>query len=181
MTTGEDDLIINAGHKASLVQRVTSFVLTLVWWALWIYLCLPALAFVSVAVSGEQLLPYHVDTSNRQHYLDLLLNYALVIVLFGGALVLWSRINLWRFAGVERRKPVPSVSLTDLAADVGISVEELARARESQVMVVYHGKEGGIAEIHPSIPLETVAPATTTTEPSLSPVSSAKILPINGH
>lgn len=139
-----DVLIIRAAHNMSWLQRLVSRLLTVLWWLLWVYLWLPALAFACLLIWGEQLLPVAVRIDQLPDHLAVLGRYALLVCLFGGGLVLWSRINYWRFSGEEQRSAIDSITLEDIAADLGLAPQLLREGQGGKVVVVHHNPEGGI-------------------------------------
>lgn len=148
-----EGLIIQAAHNMSALQRLLSWLLTLLWWLVWLYLWLPALAFVCYLIWGREVLPVSIRTLDAPAHLTLLSEYGLFIALFGLCLVLWSRVNYWRFSGKRQRSRIPDVTLEMLAADLGVAPAELSNGRAAKVMVVHHCEEGGIARIETVTPL----------------------------
>lgn len=161
-----DVLIIRAAHNMSWLQRLVSRLLTVLWWLLWVYLWLPALAFACLLIWGEQLLPVTVRIDQLPDHLAVLGRYALLVCLFGGGLLLWSRINYWRFSGEEQRGEIDNVTLEEMAADLGLAPQLLRAGRAGKVVVVHHNPEGGIHHLDILLPL----PASTValTEPAVA-------------
>ncbi|PXX40144.1 poly-beta-1,6-N-acetyl-D-glucosamine biosynthesis protein PgaD [Aquitalea magnusonii] len=166
-----DVLIIRAAHNMSWLQRLLSRLLTVLWWLLWVYLWLPALAFFCLLIWGEQLLPVTVRIDQLPGHLLALGRYALLVCLFGGGLVLWSRINYWRFSGEEQRGAIANVTLLDMAADLGLEPALLQAGQAGKVVVVHHNPEGGIHHLDILQPL----PAGTATPPEPALTMSASL------
>jgi len=151
-----DALIIRAGHNMTWLQRLVSRLLTVLWWILWVYLWLPALAFVCLLIWGEHWLPVTVQLDQLPQHLEVLGTYALFVGLFGGGLVLWSRINYWRFSGEEQRAPIASLTLEEIAADLGLDASMLRQGQAGKIVVVHHNPEGGIHHLDIQLPLAAV-------------------------
>ncbi|TDR76621.1 poly-beta-1,6-N-acetyl-D-glucosamine biosynthesis protein PgaD [Paludibacterium purpuratum] len=154
------DLIIEARHVLTLRQRALSWLLTLLGWGIWCYLWLPALALALVLNFDPDIQP---GSGNLRESLDILLIYGSIAVGLGGALVLWSRINLWRFSGMDRRSPIANASLAEIADDLALSFSMLKSGQEGKIVVVHHGPEGGIIGIDVALPLH--APSTDMKSP----------------
>ncbi|QOZ85037.1 MULTISPECIES: poly-beta-1,6-N-acetyl-D-glucosamine biosynthesis protein PgaD [Chromobacterium] len=142
-----DGLIIQASHNMSALQRLLSWLMTLVCWLAWLYLWLPALAYVGYLIWGRDVLPAALRAEDAPEHLDKLRDYGLEIALIGLCLLLWSRINYWRFTGKQKRSPIPNVALEKLAEDLGLPPDELREGQAAKVAVVHHCDEGGIARI----------------------------------
>lgn len=154
------DLIIEDPALQSTGQKVLYGTLTVVFWALWIYLWLP---LVTLAGWGLGLFQF-VDVMGVRDGLralgQLLWIYLLVIAVMGGALILWANYNRLRFAGRERRT-------SRLAEHSSPHVARALGKRETVVLlwqnqktlrVSHHGDgrialvETGAAALHPVPP-----------------------------
>ncbi|MBV8047396.1 MAG: poly-beta-1,6-N-acetyl-D-glucosamine biosynthesis protein PgaD [Paludibacterium sp.] len=147
------DLIIEARHILTRRQRALSWLLTLLGWAGWCYLLLPALAVVLFWVFGRDILSVGGDMHRLSENVDILRLYLLIAGTLGGLLVFWSRINLWRFAGVDRRNPIANASIAEIADDLELSAAMLQHGQGGKIVVVHHGAEGGIIGIDVVLPL----------------------------
>jgi len=74
-------------------------------------------------------------------------SYAGVWACVGVALVVWARVNYWRFSTHEQRHRVPDVTADELAVDLGVPADDLRGGRLARVMLVHHLPAGGIERI----------------------------------
>jgi|GEM_PF-2709966 len=169
MKNRDESLIISAAHHMTWLQRLSSRLLTLLWWLLWIYLWLPALAVACLLIWGEQLLPVEVRLDQLPGHLEVLGRYAFFIGLFGGGLVLWSRINYWRFSGEEQRSAIGDVTLEEIATDQGLPAHVLEQGRNGKIVIVHHDAQGGIH--HLDIIMTVAAGPVAPPEPGVSNAS----------
>lgn len=140
--------IIRVAGNATPVQHLTSVLLTALGWGIWFYLWWPGLVALARMLQLELYLPAGAQPpDDADDYLELLLVYATVVALSGGALVLWARSNYWRFTGLERRRRAPDVPAATLAAAAGLDEAMLRQAWGAQVMTVHHHGDGRVAYV----------------------------------
>lgn len=134
------DLIIEE-RGLGLRRRLVSWLLATAGWGLWAYLVLPGLwQLVSLAWHPAARSAEAGSLQSLQHYL-------LVALALGGGLVAWSLINFWRFAGVERRRPIADVPVEKLANDLELPSGVLRHGRDARVMIVHHDRDGAIDRV----------------------------------
>jgi biofilm PGA synthesis protein PgaD len=142
-------LIIERPELQSRPQRVVSAGMTAVFWAMWAYLWLPAVALLGWALGFERFYEEMVRREGLGRVLELLGWYAAVIALLAGSLVLWATYNYLRFRGVERRQSQRPVGLDGLAAFARIEPARLLLWQQARVMTVTHDDDGAIAGVEP--------------------------------
>ena len=153
MPISKQDLIIDARHVLTRRRRLVSWLLTLLGWCAWFYLWLPAFDLLRSWLIGHAVLSIDPGLSRLAQSLTVLEIYLLVAALLGGALILWSRVNYWRFAGVERRSTIADAPLEELAGAAALPVSLLQRGCQAQILVVHHQKDGEISGIDVLSPL----------------------------
>ena len=107
----QEDLIINRPDWLSKGQQVTAVGATLFFWFALFYLWQPAISLVAWAFNVKLFYSHMVVLGGYETFLSVWMNYALVIAIMGGSLLLWARINQWRFRGRERRNLLRSQRL----------------------------------------------------------------------
>lgn len=127
--------IIHAHHTLSRWRRWLSWSMTLLCWVLWLFLWWPVVAFLLGA-----------SWTTHPHWFSLR-GYAAVAAALGALLVLWARVNLWRFRAHEQRRLVRDVTPEELARDLGLTQTALLRGRSARILVVHHYPAGGIASL----------------------------------
>jgi biofilm PGA synthesis protein PgaD len=117
---------------------------TVLFWALWIYLWLPVLAAIGWLLGIK--IAYH-EMVMRQGYIELVHQlglYAFIIFCLGGSLLIWAYYNYFRFRGIERRKERPRVTLEETSARCMIAPEELRRWASAPRLVIHHSDDGRV-------------------------------------
>lgn len=129
-------LIINRPDLVPSGQKLTAWSITLVFWGALLYLWQPLLSILAWGLNIRLFYNHMILLGGYQTFLNLLTIYLSVIATLGGALVLWARVNQWRFRGRERRR---DIGLTDMALfceEMGIAPDDLTRVGECRVVVV---------------------------------------------
>ncbi len=139
--------IIARPELQSRQQRGLYGALTLVFWAFWIYLWLPVLALLAWALGLQQAYKYMIVLDGYREVLRLAGIYSLIILLLGGALVLWAIYNIIRFRGVENRKAALPVTPVEIGRHFGQSPALVADWQTQQRISVTHDDNGSIAII----------------------------------
>ena len=139
--------LIERPDLQSRSQRTLYGALTLVFWALWLYLWVPLLALLAWSLGVQQAYKYMVVLGGYRDVLNLLGFYALVILLLGGGLVLWAVYNIIRFRGVERRTAAPPVTPAESGREFGQDPAAVARWQSAQRLYVTHDERGRIARV----------------------------------
>ncbi len=115
-------LIIHRPHLQSNVNRSMHRALTLIAWALYMYLWLPlvtlALWWISTHLGYQELIetPGVIDAA-------LFLVPIKAAIVAAVLLIGWAEYNRWRFQGHERRHPQPNVTPADSAGVLGATAD----------------------------------------------------------
>lgn len=115
--------------------------LTLIGWMAFLYLFgTGILAILRGAADGPQasLVPTFLPT------LGTLSTYAVIALVNAGILVGWAVYNQRRFAGLDRRKPIESAGITQIARSFSVTVSEVSRLRAAKAVTVHHDAGGGL-------------------------------------
>jgi biofilm PGA synthesis protein PgaD len=138
------DFIIDKPQWQTARQRAVFGTVTVLFWALWIYLWLPVLAIIGwllgIKIAYREMVIKHGYVQLVQ---DLGL-YALVILCLGGSLLLWAYYNYFRFRGVERRQERPRVTLEETGLRFQVEAGELRRWTLAPRLVMHHGADGRV-------------------------------------
>ncbi|HMD75532.1 MAG TPA: poly-beta-1,6-N-acetyl-D-glucosamine biosynthesis protein PgaD [Steroidobacteraceae bacterium] len=141
-------LIIDRPGLQTARQRLFFGSMTVVFWALWIYLWLPILAVIGWAL-GFKIAYYEMVVKNGYvGLLHLLGFYATVILCLGASLLLWAYYNLARFRGVMRRKSIPSSSSPSIAERYRVEPEVLAAWMRARRLVLHHDADGQLMPVN---------------------------------
>jgi len=128
-------------------QRTLYGVLTLGFWVFWFYLWLPFLALLAWSLGVQQAYKYMVVLGGYHAVLTLLGIYSLIILLLGGALVLWAIYNILRFGGVENRTAALPVTPVEIGQYFSQDPEAVARWQTQQRLYVMHDRDGRIDRV----------------------------------
>jgi biofilm PGA synthesis protein PgaD len=138
------DFIIDKPQWQTARQRAVFGSVTVLFWALWIYLWLPVLAvlgwLLGIDITYREMVIKH-GYVELVHDLGL---YAFVICCLGGSLLIWAYYNYFRFRGVERRKERARVTVEETGGRFQIAPEELRRWTQAPRLVIHHGPDGRV-------------------------------------
>lgn len=142
----QEDLIINRPDWVTRGQQVTAVGTTLFFWFALLYLWQPVISLIAWAFNVKLFYSHMVVLGGYETFLDVWKNYALVIALMGGSLIVWARINQWRFRGAERRKFIPVSDINDVAETFGVTPEQLQELRMMKNVVLDIDEESRVEE-----------------------------------
>src|SRR5690625_5279565 len=117
MTASE--LIIDQPHLVRPGQKATALGVTLLFWGMLLYLWQPLISLVAWGFNIRLFHSHMIILGGYQALVDQLLPYALVIACLGTALLLWARLQQWRFSGEGRRRASPEVKPAAMAEHFG--------------------------------------------------------------
>lgn len=99
-----DDVIIRSPDRLRLPHHLTSASLTVFFWSILIWLCQPVFTlaawYFNFSVAKDQM----ADEQGWQALTSLAAAYGSSIVVICSALLIWARIQQWRFRGKEKRR-----------------------------------------------------------------------------
>jgi len=139
--------LIERSDLQSPRQRTLYGALTLAFWAFWFYLWLPLLALLAWTLGVQQAYKYMIVLQGYQDVIRLFGLFCLVVLLLGGALVVWALYNIIRFRGVERRVDALPVTFAEIGRDFGQDPKNVAHWQSEQRLYVTHDQEGRIAKV----------------------------------
>ncbi len=125
-------LIIDEKALLSSSEQLAAKGITLAFWFALFYLWQPLISMVAWFFNIKLFYDHMIILGGYRGFLDIVALYALVICLLGGALILWGKINQWRFRGKERRSPQPEATIDEMADYFAVNPEELAKWQEYQ-------------------------------------------------
>jgi len=146
-TASPRPLIIERPDLQSRSQRLISTTLTAFFWALWIYLWLPAVALLGWWLGATRFYEEMVRLEGYKPLVELLGWYALCIAALAGSLICWAVYNLVRFRGRERRKARPLVRVAQVAEHVGVEPDTLLVWQRARILRVMHDEAGRIESV----------------------------------
>lgn len=132
----QEDLIIDRPEWVSKGQRLSALGVTLFFWFALLYLWQPAISLLAWAFNIKLFYSHMVVLGGYEIFLDTWLRYLLVILLLGGSLILWAKINEWRFRGVDRRKGISQTEDLAICQTFAITEEDLKQWRTMKNIVL---------------------------------------------
>ena len=127
---GKHPLIIEEPDSLRLPHKITAVGLTLLFWGILIYLWQPLISMVAWALNIKLFYNHMIVLGGYHNFLALVVDYLIVIGIMGGVLIIWARINLWRFRGKERRKRPADATTEELAQYFEVSAQEMEQWRQ---------------------------------------------------
>ena len=149
-----EKLIINEPRLVPSGQKLTAWGITLFFWAALLYLWQPLLSLIAWGLNINLFYNHMILLGGYKTFVHLLLFYVLVISVLSGGLILWARINQWRFRGRERRHGIDATDLLGMCIDFGVASDSRALAVASPVVMVHFATDGKIAAL---VPAESVS------------------------
>jgi len=144
MDSSSRPLIIERSELQGKGQRVIYGGITLGFWLLWVYICLPLVSLLAWALGFNLLYTQMVLYGGYDGLLRVLGLYLLIIAILGGSLLLWAFYNYFRFRGVERRRASQVVNIDRQCARLGLKPAHLMQWQMSKRLVVHHGSRCNI-------------------------------------
>ena len=141
-------LVINHPELVRPGQRLTAMGITLFFWAVLLYLWQPLLSLIAWGFNIRLFYNHMIVLGGYHAFVELLQFYAMVVACLGGALILWARINQWRFRGRDRRRGSAETDAQALCATFGLQREALDQARACDNLTVTLAEDGSIQELH---------------------------------
>lgn len=139
-----DHLIINRPDWVRPGEKLTALGITLLFWGALLYLWQPLLSILAWGLNIHLFYNHMIVMGGYHAFLDLLVFYAIVIAILGGGLILWARINQYRFRGKDRRRGEFFTDDARLCQDFGIDAEQLQQLRETAHVTILLSPEGRI-------------------------------------
>lgn len=142
-----DHLIINRPDLVAPGQKYTALGITLLFWGALLYLWQPLISVLAWGLNIRLFYNHMILLGGYQAFVQLLSEYLQVVLVLGGGLIVWARINLWRFRGKERRRSLDPTNMVKLQQDFGVSADDLNAARNSQIVKISITNEGKISNM----------------------------------
>ncbi|MCY1220374.1 Biofilm PGA synthesis protein PgaD [compost metagenome] len=137
-----DHMIIRT--RRAPLRRAFDAVLTALAWIGFFYLFASGIRDILMEASAGPDVPFW---SAMMPTMGTLSVYVLVGVFNGVVLLVWALYNQVRFAGMDRRKPLPPLGGDELVASFGLPGQGLEALQQAKVAVIDHDHDGGIAGV----------------------------------
>ena len=139
-------LIIERPELQTWRQRSLYGLITLLVWVLWVYLWTPLLSLLAWALGVrvfvvEMLLPANMT------YMQELFLYGQLVFLMLVVMLAWSRYNIWRFRGMDRRKHQGPLTAEDEAAYYEIDSALIRQLRNADSAIVHYDENDRLVRV----------------------------------
>ncbi|HZP87726.1 MAG TPA: poly-beta-1,6-N-acetyl-D-glucosamine biosynthesis protein PgaD [Burkholderiales bacterium] len=146
--TAPSELIIEDPELQTTGQKVLYATLTVVFWAVWIYLWLPLITLAGWAFGVQRFVDVMLVQDGWVTLRDVLAFYLITIAIMGGTLIVWATYNRVRFTGRERRvSTVAEPSSVRLAKTLGAPESTVRGWQTEKCLCVTHDAQGRIGTI----------------------------------
>ncbi len=142
-----EELIINRADWVLRHQKYTAAGITLFFWAALLYMWQPALSLIAWALNLNFFYEHMVVLGGYRTFLDLLAFYGVVIGLLAGSLIIWAKINQWRFSGLDRRSGIESTAREDICETFLVEPESLGQWLGSRRFLIDVNEDSEVVEV----------------------------------
>lgn len=129
-------------------QRWLHWALTLVAWVIWAYLWLPVLTLVAWYL-GFRTFVREIVLPDPATMVSTGLTYLGIVSLIALLLIGWSRYNLGRFGGADRRRAPPRVTDPEVQRYFEVDPDTFQLLRTGASVTVQHDEEGRVRDAAP--------------------------------
>ena len=131
-----DDTYIVSIEPKDRRHRTRDTVLTLLMWAVYVYLWVPLITLAAWLVGFERFYEVMITYGGFDVVLDLMNWYALIIITIAVCIISWAGINYSRFHDRERRNAVPMTKAREISEFFGIAETEVERMHHSRRLLI---------------------------------------------
>ena len=143
-TEDNNQFIINDSYALNSGQKLTAVGITLLFWAAWLYLWQPLISLLAWWLNIKLFYNHMIILGGYQAFLDVALFYLTVILFLGGGLIVWARINLWRFKGKKARNFSGIVDNKEISKFIGVNEQQLNKLQTSKNVKILLSETGDI-------------------------------------
>lgn len=136
------ELIINRPHHMAKSRRFADAGLTLVFWVLLLYLWQPLISIIAWVFKSKIFYNHMIVLGGIYELAQLALFYTIIILLLGGSLLVWAKVNQFRFRGKEKRKSIENVGIEKEAERYGVTAKTLMQWKNIKNSEVYFSEDG---------------------------------------
>lgn len=147
MTNDSQRFIIDESSQLQTGQKATAWGITVLFWGAFLYLLQPLLSIIAWWLNIRIFYHQMLLLGGYQAFIETSVFYLTVIFVLGGSLILWGRINLWRFKNKESRLASKIAESPAIAANFGLDEQTLVQHRGQKKIYVRFDQEGKVVEI----------------------------------
>lgn len=147
MIKDNNRFIIDESSQLHTGQKATAWGITVLFWGAFLYLLQPILSIIAWWLNIRVFYHQMLLLGGYQAFIETSVFYITVIVLLGGSLILWGRINLWRFKNKETRMASSIAENDIIAANFGLEANDLDQYQAQKRVYLRFDKEGNVIKI----------------------------------
>jgi poly-beta-1,6-N-acetyl-D-glucosamine biosynthesis protein PgaD len=147
MIDDNDRFIIDESSQLQTGQKATAWGITILFWGAFLYLLQPILSIIAWWLNIRIFYHQMLLLGGYQAFVETSIFYITVIAILGGSLILWGRINLWRFKDKETRLASRVADNTAIAADFGVDLDQLNRFQQQKKIYLRFDEDGKVVDI----------------------------------
>lgn len=147
MSSEQDRFLIDESLHLKKGQKLTAWGFTLFFWGVLLYLLQPILSLVAWWLNINLFYNHMIMLGGYQAFLDVVAFYLLVICILGGGLIIWARVNLWRFKNNNQREFCDHVNEKGIHEYFTINEQKLTYLQSVSHVYISLNQKGGIDEI----------------------------------
>lgn len=121
------ELIISKPERIKPIQKLSELTVTMLFWMIIFYLWQPLISFIAWSFGYKWYYQHMITLGGIEHVINALLDYLSVILMLGGALILWAITNKWRFKNKNKRSSINPVDSKAIAQHFNVESEDLAK------------------------------------------------------
>ena len=146
-TEDTNQFIINDSYGLKPGQKFTAIGITLLFWALLLYLWQPLISLLAWWLNIKLFYNHMIVLGGYQAFLEVALFYLTVIFILGGGLIFWARVNLWRFRGKKMRNFSGVIDDEQIRKFIGINEQQLNKLQSSRNIKLLLSESGEIESL----------------------------------
>jgi biofilm PGA synthesis protein PgaD len=140
-------LIINRSTSVPISMRLGWGLVTLIFWAVWIYLWMPLVTLIAWGFGFFRAYTEFRLEVEVMELTRLVMIYLTIASAFGGSLLLWAFSEYMRFRHKNRRAMPQSVEPHELAGYANLATDELVVWQSSRCMTAHHDGRGSLLSV----------------------------------
>ena len=142
------ELIINRPHQMTRSRKLADAGLTLIFWLLLLYMWQPLISMIAWIFKIRIFYNHMIILGGFKELAELAFVYTLIIILLGGTLLVWAKVNQFRFRGKEKRKFIKNVAVEDEAERYDLNAQTLAQWKHLKMCEIHLSELGVISTIN---------------------------------
>lgn len=147
MINDSERFIIDESSELQTGHKATAWGITVLFWGAFLYLLQPILSIIAWWLNIRVFYHQMLLLGGYQAFIDTSIFYMSVIAVLGGSLILWGRINLWRFKDKETRLASSVAENKAIAADFGMEENQLKQFQKQKKVYLRFDQEGKVVDI----------------------------------